>query len=328
MELLKQNLAIEPDIQNFIRLALAAVSGLGGNAFAASLALLNASEVLRAAGAGTGYPLPVSLQAASDGLYLQAENGAAMRLMRYSSQPEPKRLDALRRQMQQSTEIADPALLLRRNAEMARYLDETRARTERELEVMQATLAARQRELHESLRQAETDPLTGLLNRRAFDDRLDAALRRAMRQREESLSLVLLDLDFFKQINDEHGHQYGDAYLNKMAQAMLAAIRQDVDMAFRFGGDEFAMLIAADGRVACEKASQVLNDMGQRVSIGITSIHEAMPANMTRDEFFRLADEALYKAKRNGRGRVVMEPCCARGQAGCIEECPHKALAA
>lgn len=302
------------------------VSGLGGNAFAASLALLDATQRLRAA--GTGYPLPVSLQVLAGGLHLQADGGLDLRLVKFNTPPEPRRIEALQRQLQQSTEIVDPALLLRRNAKMARYLDETRVRTERELEAMQATLAARQQELHETLRQAETDPLTGLFNRRAFDDRLENTFRRAMRQRDENLSLVLLDLDFFKQINDENGHQYGDAYLNKMAQAMIAVIRQDVDAAFRLGGDEFALLIAADGHVACEKSRRLLADMNGRVSIGITYIHDGTPANLTREDFFRLADEALYQAKRAGRGRVVLEPCCARGASGCVRDCERKAVAA
>jgi diguanylate cyclase (GGDEF)-like protein len=311
VELLKQNLAIEPDLQNFIGFALSAVKTLRGNPFSATLGILDVLDKLRAAGAGTGYPLPVKLVLADKHLSVEWGEGEQAALSTLETLPEEEEVEKLRRHLQQSTELEDPGLLLRRNEEMTRFLNETRERTERELEEMQQTLAKRQEELWESVRKAETDALTGLLNRRAYDERLTQAFHRTLRQHGEVMSLILFDLDYFKEINDQYGHQFGDAYLNKMAQAMLAAIRQEVDMAFRFGGDEFAVLIFADAGIARKRAHQVLAAMSNKVSIGIATVSADKPCDGNLENFIHRADDALYEAKRAGRGRVVIATCAA-----------------
>lgn len=312
MEIFKHNLAIEPDVQIFTRLALSSVGELGGNPFSASIAMLEITNKLRDAGAGSGLPLPVSV--VLDGLQLSIEVGdSTILLSQLREQPKDEVVHSLMQRMHKSTEVANPEVLLRRNQEMMRYLDETKARTERELAELQSNLDARQKELRESIKQAETDALTGLFNRRAYDIHLEGAFRRAMRQRNEPLSLILFDLDFFKEINDTHGHQYGDAYLNKMAQSMLSVIRHDVDIAFRFGGDEFAMLLMADSDTASKKAQTVLSLMNGKVSIGINSIEVNTPDTLSLEDFVHHADDALYDAKRNGRGQVV---CYGRGRMG------------
>ena len=321
IDLLKHNLAIEPDLQNFLHFILTAVKALGGNPFAGASATVELAQHLRKDGAASGYPLPVRL--ALDGVRLKVEWGeSASQAIVTLKNPPPEKLTAnLQREFQQSTETVDPAILLKRNAEMARYLDETRTRTEKEIEAMHQALAERQEELRASLRQAETDPLTGLYNRRAFDEKVAQAFRRTLRQGHEELSLVLLDLDFFKQINDEHGHQFGDAYLNKAAQAMLDAIRGDVDMAFRIGGDEFAMLLFANGATSCKRALEVLKAMNNKVSVGIASLSSESRQFENVEEFIRCADDALYQAKRSGRGRVVVNTCQCEGYTGCAEHC-------
>lgn len=313
VELLKQNLAIEPDLQNFIGFALSAVKTLRGNAFSATLGILGVLDKLRLAGAGTGYPLPAKLVLTDSQLSVTWGEDEQALLVSLGAAPEPEEVEKLRRHLQQSTELEDPSLLLRRNEEMTRFLNETRERTERELEEMQQTLAKRQEELGESVRKAETDALTGLLNRRAYDEKLGHAFHRTLRQPGEILSLILFDLDYFKQINDEFGHQYGDAYLCKMAQAMLEAVRQEVDLAFRFGGDEFATVIFADTNIACRRALQVLTTMTNKVSIGIATISADKPCDGNLETFIHRADNALYEAKRAGRGRVVVSSCDAKG---------------
>ncbi len=314
-ELLKHNLAIEPDLQHFIGFALNAARSLGGNPFIASVACLELSSSLRRAGAGSGYPLPVRLLLHGSRLAVEwGEDGEAS-VLDLDKPPRSDVVEQLRLHLQRSTDASDPALLLRRNAEMMRFLNETRERTEKEIEAMQQTLKARQEELHESIRQAETDALTGLLNRRAYDEKLEQAFRRTVRQTNESLALTLFDLDFFKEINDEFGHQYGDAYLNKMAHAMRSVIRQEVDFAFRFGGDEFAILLFADRGTAVQKALDVLAAMNGRVSIGIACLTPGGPRDGDLQGFIHRADDALYEAKRAGRGRVVME---SRGEDGNI----------
>jgi two-component system cell cycle response regulator len=207
---------------------------------------------------------------------------------------------------------------------MERHLYEVRVRTEKEIESLQQAMKKRQNELHESMRQAETDPLTGLLNRRAFDDRLSRAFHHTMRQKNAPLSLVLFDLDYFKEVNDEFGHQFGDAYLNKMAHILRGVIREDVDFAFRFGGDEFAMVIFADYPLACDKAQQVLQLMTNKVSIGITAISPDTPDGLSLESFFHRADSALYEAKHRGRGRVMVDICMSAESGECIFPCPKK----
>jgi len=156
--------------------------------------------------------------------------------------------------------------------------------------------AAHQRELRFL---ADHDPLTRLLNRRAFVERLDAEVARAIRYRR-SFGLVVCDLDGFKVLNDHFGHAAGDEALQVFARILQAAVRKGDD-AFRIGGDEFALVLAEAGETeAREVIKRIADDVaGPRASFGIASC----PQN-ARDaqSLFRLADEALYEAKRTGSG--------------------------
>lgn len=324
VELLKQNLAIEPDLRNFIGFVLESVGALGGNSFAATIAVLELMQKLRQAGAGSGQPVSANLLLQDQLLLVRwgADGDSVHRVARLDQLPlQQDAVAHLRQHLLSSTEQADPAILFQRNEEMTRYFNETRARTEKELEVLQQNLEKRQNELLDSIHIAETDPLTGLLNRRAYDDKLGQAFRHTMRQKDSPLSLILFDLDYFKQINDEFGHQYGDSYLQKMAACMLSVIRNDVDFAIRFGGDEFAIILFADYPYACAKARQVLGMMENRVSIGISTIRADTPAGLTLDQFIHRADDALYEAKHRGRGRVVVANCPLDDSSGCESYC-------
>lgn len=311
VELLKQNLAIEPDLRNFLGFVLESVGALGGNSFAATIASLELTQKLRAAGAGSGKPLSASMRLQGDQLLVQwGTDGDSICVARFDHLPPPQEnIAQLRQHLLQSTEQLDPAILLQRNEEMTRYFNEARTRTEKELAVLQQNLETRQNELLDSIHIAETDALTGLLNRRAYDEKLGQAFRHTMRQKNTCLSLILFDLDFFKQINDDCGHQYGDSHLKRMAACMVSVIRNDVDFAFRFGGDEFAMIVFAAYPYACAKARQVLSMMDNKVSIGISAIDMKTPDTLTLEEFIHHADDALYEAKHRGRGRVVVDLC-------------------
>lgn len=306
VELLRQNLAVESDLQGFSGFVVESVARLKGSTFAATSVLLKLMQQLRAAGAASGYPLTAILLLDNDRLLVRWESHTAL-VAEFSQQPSPEEAASLQRYLQDSTLAIDPEMLLQRNAEMMRHFEQARARSERELATLQQALEKGRAELERLSYQAETDPLTGLYNRRAFDARLEQMFRHAMRQKNATLSLLMLDLDFFKQVNDEFGHQYGDAYLNRMAQVMHSIIREDVDFAFRFGGDEFAMVLYADHKQAREKAEQVLQLMDRKVSIGITTIGADTPDGFSLEEFIHLADHALYEAKHRGRGRAVVE---------------------
>ena len=161
--------------------------------------------------------------------------------------------------------------------------------------------------------QAATDGLTGLANRRSFDDELALEWRRAERV-EDSLALVLIDLDNFKSINDQLGHQAGDAVLRRVAGILHSGGRQ-VDLAARYGGEEFAVLapetdlvgatkLADRLRADLEAAAIELPDGGE-VSV-TASFGVAVKDDLDRPELLvAAADEALYEAKRAGKNRVA-----------------------
>ena len=146
---------------------------------------------------------------------------------------------------------------------------------------------------------ADHDPLTRLLNRRAFVDRLEGEVARAMRY-GRSFGLIVCDLDDFKELNDRLGHPAGDEALQTFARTLHAALRRG-DEAFRIGGDEFALLLAEasddDAREVVRRVTDQLD--GIRASFGVASCPDHARDTQT---LFRLADMALYEAKRNGTG--------------------------
>lgn len=289
---------VEPDRQRLARFAVDVVRALNGNLFAAVAALTQALDQLRAANAASEVPLDVSLVCDNDRLLLcwgETRQG----LITLRETPAPASLEALAAQMRKASESTDPELLRRRNQKIAADLELANQRAAREMAELESMLERKKDELQESIRLAETDSLTGLLNRGAYDDRLRTAVLRCVRQHEE-LCLILLDLDKFKAINDTHGHQYGDAYLQRMADAMRGAVREHVDIACRMGGDEFAIIAMSGVTVARRIAERVMKAMDGRVSAGIAQL---LPGESVVSLVAR-ADAALYDAKREGRGRV------------------------
>jgi diguanylate cyclase (GGDEF)-like protein len=170
-------------------------------------------------------------------------------------------------------------------------------------------LSIHRRDLH---RMAQTDSLTGLLNRRAFEEILARELLRAKRT-AKSLSVLLLDIDRFKQVNDEWGHQAGDEVIRRVGEALRSHMRP-ADALSRFGGEEFVILLRdASVEQSEEIASRLRKDIAGltglpgsvqvTVSIGVAASHtDDAPA-----ELLRRCDEALYRSKRAGRDRVTVD---------------------
>lgn len=159
---------------------------------------------------------------------------------------------------------------------------------------------------------ATTDSLTGLRNRRAFFDHLSAELRRVRRYRQPC-SLVLFDIDHFKQINDTHGHPAGDAVLRAVG-ALLRDQLREADTAGRIGGEEFAVLLPHTGieqaRQVAEQLRAALRALAHRegevvfhstASFGVTA---SDTGSETPERLMRRVDQALYRAKAGGRDRV------------------------
>jgi diguanylate cyclase (GGDEF)-like protein len=159
---------------------------------------------------------------------------------------------------------------------------------------------------------AITDALTGLRNRRKFDDEIDSEWRRAARQ-QTPLALLMIDADHFKAFNDTHGHQAGDQVLVGIAICISDSVRRAGDCAARYGGEEFAVLLpgcsATDAFSMAETIRQKVMQWSEgpavtTVSVGVASLTPA--ANMHWALLLEAADKALYAAKANGRNQSVL----------------------
>lgn len=164
------------------------------------------------------------------------------------------------------------------------------------------------------------DPLTGSANRRMFEEQLDTEWRRALRHRSE-LSLLLVDLDHFKAVNDTHGHQVGDLCLKVLAHTMEATIARAGDIIARLGGDEFAAILPNtqlhNAVLVAKRLQDKLQAMPDYVpadsgscprfttSIGCASL--VPDSTLSRDDLIRQADSELYRAK-DGGGRNCVRP--------------------
>ena len=160
---------------------------------------------------------------------------------------------------------------------------------------------------------ATQDSLTSALNRRAFNNEAQLALTRATRYRRP-LSLAILDLDHFKQINDTHGHLAGDLALQQFADVCRITLREG-DIFARFGGEEFVLLLsetdAAAAVVLLERLRQQVSALVLRHGTSSFSLHVSAGLAQWQpgddlDSLFKRADQALYSAKSNGRNRVVV----------------------
>jgi diguanylate cyclase (GGDEF)-like protein len=155
---------------------------------------------------------------------------------------------------------------------------------------------------------ADHDPLTRLLNRRAFMNRLDSEVARAQRY-NRPLGLVITDLDRFKQLNDRHGHAAGDEALVAFANALAESLRKPDD-AFRIGGDEFAVVLAEatehDARFVVERVRALLDQESAGGAQWVRDLSASFGFATCPDDasdpktLYRLADEAQYEAKRSG----------------------------
>jgi diguanylate cyclase (GGDEF)-like protein len=169
--------------------------------------------------------------------------------------------------------------------------------------------------LEETRRLAVTDSLTGLHNRRHFTRQLEENVRRSARYGER-LALVLLDVDFFKTVNDRFGHQVGDRALQLLAGTLKEAVRE-TDQAARIGGEEFALLLLrCDRKLALHIAERVRSEIRELVIEELPEIDMDLSASVGVAFFpddgadpktlMRVADDALYRAKRRGRDQVVL----------------------
>jgi len=162
-------------------------------------------------------------------------------------------------------------------------------------------------------RHAQTDGLTNLANRRAFDERLDDEVDHA-RRLGNSVGLVIADIDNFKSINDRHGHQTGDAVLRAVARVFADTVRE-LDLAGRFGGEEIAVVLPgtqlSGARHLAERVRKAVSELrlttpdGEIVEVTASFGVACFPTHGTVEELVSGADASLYEAKRSGKNRVV-----------------------
>lgn len=195
----------------------------------------------------------------------------------------------------------------------------------RTLEAMKRQLEASNQEL---ARLSNQDALTGLANRRRFDEAIETEVRRAGRERSP-LSLIMTDVDFFKKYNDGYGHLAGDECLRRVAAVLRAGVHRAADLAARYGGEEFAIILP---NTPTEGASRVAESLRAAVeglqlphagsgvaehvtlSLGVATL---LPeSRFAGSDLVQQADLALYQAKHSGRNRCAVMSTAAEGPAG------------
>jgi diguanylate cyclase (GGDEF)-like protein len=167
--------------------------------------------------------------------------------------------------------------------------------------------------MQQQLDTADRDSLTGIYNRRAFDETLSRDWAQAQRE-AVPMALILVDIDFFKPYNDRNGHQKGDACLQSVAEALARAARRALDTTARYGGEEFAVILYNPTREYLGEITQTIHDNVKALAItnGGSSVSEMLTVSIgvgfvvptverSKEGLLQLADEALYKAKCEGR---------------------------
>lgn len=189
----------------------------------------------------------------------------------------------------------------------------------------EAALSEAQRETEEVNRQlqqanerlrllSEVDELTGIANRRSLDQHLAQEWRRA-RRHLTPLSLIMIDIDWFKEYNDRYGHPAGDDCLRQVAAAFDACLQREGERVARYGGEEFCVILpqtTGEGAVACAaRLQRAIADLALphprgRVTLSLGVATCAPPDMCTESELLAMADQALYEAKNTGRNRYVV----------------------
>lgn len=184
---------------------------------------------------------------------------------------------------------------------------------------VQLGIAIQQAELYQQLeRLATLDGLTQVPNRRHFDTHLTTEWRRCIRECIP-ISLILCDVDFFKQYNDTYGHQEGDRCLQEVAQALTLSIRRPGDLVARYGGEEFAIILPnTDAEGMCNVADKIrqqilqlqriheTSPISEYITVSMGGVSVSPNSNIQLEHLIAMADAALYQAKAQGRDRFVL----------------------
>ena len=171
---------------------------------------------------------------------------------------------------------------------------------------------------------ASQDGLTGLANRRCFDETLAHELNRAQRSGHD-VSLIMLDVDFFKKFNDQYGHVAGDACLQAVAAAVARSVGRAEDLAARYGGEEFAVIMPGTSSAGARQVAEAIRAAVVAlqiphaasaidvvtISLGVATLRPGHDPHANSSELIRQADALLYQSKNSGRNRVTIHPAAA-----------------
>lgn len=225
-----------------------------------------------------------------------------------------KNLDRLRQAADTVQVRSASARLLRIVDEAAEQVQEQKATTEKRIRSLSEMVRGLHEELDQVKEEALEDALTGLYNRKSFDDRLENELRKA-RLAPYQFSLIMIDLDHFKAVNDTYGHVIGDRVLQACGKALQEVVLRRSDFCARYGGEEMAVILADCPSFGAAKVAESLRKSieGVHVKAGKKEIEvtasfgvaEGCDEDLAEDLIER-ADAALYIAKRSGRNKVVV----------------------
>jgi diguanylate cyclase len=224
-----------------------------------------------------------------------------------------------------SGEVTQAAEIIRTVMHETQEMIERSESLEQQLNKSTAEIGTLRKQIEDVSREAMTDALTGIGNRKQFDLRLKQMMAEAMEQGTE-LGLLMLDIDHFKKFNDTYGHQFGDEVLRLVSRALVDGIKGR-DLAARYGGEEFAILLPGTRLVDAARVADLLRgsiaskelikrDSKEKLgsvtmSIGVSALRLGEAPHL----FIERADAALYLAKQCGRNRIVTELEVAKAQA-------------
>lgn len=219
-----------------------------------------------------------------------------------------------------SDALKQEEVLSARLTEVNQNLDGLVAQRTKDLEKLNEKIEKQNLELEEANRALKQlsfrDSLTGLWNRRKYDQTLEKEWRRCLRNKRP-LALILLDIDYFKRFNDSYGHVAGDECLIKIGGVFKNSLSRASDLAARYGGEEFVVLLPEAGKEEAIKVADMLRQKIESmhvpheksavskyvtVSLGVTST--VPDRNSSHEDLFKMADRALYLAKNSGRNKV------------------------
>jgi len=242
-----------------------------------------------------------------------------LQVMSQGTQSFSRVLDESQESLQSELDISYLSSLVNGLVNKVGQVQETNSAVEDALGSMNKELDTLKNDLANMSTTALTDPLTGIANRRAFDDAIEA-LHQTYKAEQPPFSLIMIDIDHFKQFNDTHGHTVGDKVLIFFAKILQQCIKGG-DIAARYGGEEFSILLpetSHKGAMALaeqlrEKISRkkLILSQGERKSLGNITASMGVAEISVTDDVVRLierADKALYQAKAEGRNRVVGAP--------------------